>query len=84
MPTLQSLLDLLPPFLLAVPKKKTSHSRKRMRSANKGLKDKMNLVHCPGCGTPKLAHHLCAFCYSKLTRGWKKEAREGVPLVDSS
>jgi hypothetical protein len=40
MPTLQSLLDLLPPFLLAVPKKKVSHSRKAMRSANKGLKDK--------------------------------------------
>jgi large subunit ribosomal protein L32 len=39
-PSLQSILDLFPPFLLAVPKKKTSHSRKAMRSANKGLKDK--------------------------------------------
>lgn len=39
-PSLQSLLELLPPFLLAVPKKKVSHSRKAMRSANKGLKDK--------------------------------------------
>lgn len=38
--SLQSLLELFPPFLLAVPKKKTSHSRKAMRSANKGLKDK--------------------------------------------
>jgi hypothetical protein len=38
----QSLLDLLPPFVLAVPKKKTSHSRKAMRSANKGLKDKQS------------------------------------------
>ena len=37
---LDSLLELFPPFLLAVPKKKTSHSRKAMRSANKGLKDK--------------------------------------------
>jgi len=37
---LHSLLDLFPPFLLAVPKKKVSHSRKAMRSANKGLKDK--------------------------------------------
>ena len=36
----ESLLELIPPFLLAVPKKKTSHSRKSMRSANKGLKDK--------------------------------------------
>lgn len=39
----QSILELLPPFLLAVPKKKTSHSRKAMRSANKGLKDKQSV-----------------------------------------
>lgn len=39
-PSLQSLLELFPPFLLAVPKKKVSHSRKAMRSADKGLKDK--------------------------------------------
>ncbi|KAL7285284.1 hypothetical protein ACG7TL_000379 [Trametes sanguinea] len=42
-PSLPSLLELLPPWLLAVPKKKTSHSRKAMRSANKGLKDKEKL-----------------------------------------
>ena len=35
----QSLLDLLPPWLLAVPKSKTSHSKKSMRSSNKGLKE---------------------------------------------
>ena len=40
LPSLASVLELFPPFLLAVPKKKTSHSRKAMRSANKGLKDK--------------------------------------------
>jgi hypothetical protein len=41
-PFLPSLRDLIPPFLLAVPKKKVSHSRKAMRSANKGLKDKQS------------------------------------------
>jgi large subunit ribosomal protein L32 len=41
-PLLPSLRDLIPPFLLAVPKKKVSHSRKAMRSANKGLKDKQS------------------------------------------
>ncbi|KAI0348047.1 hypothetical protein BDW22DRAFT_1321198 [Trametopsis cervina] len=75
--SLQSLLELFPPFLLAVPKKKTSHSRKAMRSANKGLKDKHNVVHCPGCGSAKLAHHLCSNCYSSLTRGWKAKAKGG-------
>jgi large subunit ribosomal protein L32 len=39
-PSLQSLLELFPPFVLAVPKSKVSHSRKSMREANKGLKDK--------------------------------------------
>ena len=43
-PSLQSLLELIPPFLLAVPKKKVSHSRKAMRSANKGLKDKQSTL----------------------------------------
>ena len=43
---LDSLLELFPPFLLAVPKKKTSHSRKAMRSANKGLKDKRSAFAC--------------------------------------
>jgi len=42
-PSLQSFLELFPPIVLAVPKKKTSHSRKSMRSANKGLKDKQSM-----------------------------------------
>lgn len=92
--SLQELLELLPSFDLAVPKKKTSHSRKAMRSANKGLKDKRSesnvschatvlslemstdLVHCPGCGSPKLAHNLCPNCYSSLSRGWKAMAKD--------
>ncbi|KAI0793470.1 ribosomal L32p protein family-domain-containing protein [Abortiporus biennis] len=83
LPSLQSLLELFPPFVLAVPKKKTSHSRKAMRSANKGLKDKENLVHCPGCGAPKLAHHLCSNCYSTLNRGFKAKTRQGgIPSVE--
>ena len=45
--TVQSLLELLPSFDLAVPKKKVSHSRKAMRSANKGLKDKRSACFPP-------------------------------------
>ncbi|KAJ7487645.1 ribosomal L32p protein family-domain-containing protein [Mycena galericulata] len=78
-PGLQSLLELFPPFVLAVPKKKVSHSRKSMREANKGLKDKQNIVNCPGCGAPKLAHHLCNNCYSFLSRMWKQSKREANP-----
>jgi large subunit ribosomal protein L32 len=78
---LGSLLEIFPPFLLAVPKKKVSHSRKAMRAANKGLKDKQNIVNCPACGSPKLAHHLCANCYTFLNRQWKQSAkgRDSVP-----
>ena len=39
---LAPLLELFPSVVLAVPKKKVSHSRKSMRSANKGLKDKLS------------------------------------------
>ncbi|KAF7310943.1 putative 54S ribosomal protein L32, mitochondrial [Mycena chlorophos] len=70
-----SLSELLPPIVLAVPKKKVSHSRKSMREANKGLVDKQNIVNCPGCGAPKLAHHLCPNCYSFLSRMWKAAKR---------
>ncbi len=95
-PFLPSLRDLIPPFLLAAPKKKVSHSRKAMRSANKGLKDKQSegmfhsvslvllndckdVVHCPGCGSAKLAHHLCPHCYSSINRAWK--SGHGSPSV---
>ncbi|KAG5648024.1 hypothetical protein DXG03_007058 [Asterophora parasitica] len=81
-PSLQSLLELIPPFLLAVPKSKISHSRKSMRSANKGLKDKQNIVNCPACGSPKLAHHLCQNCYGFLTRLAKR--RKGGDIPDLS
>src|ERR1043166_6563155 len=61
--TLFGLVEILGPILWAVPKKKTSHSKKRMRSANKGLKDKTNIVDCPGCGQKHLINHLCFNCY---------------------
>ncbi|KAG8892111.1 hypothetical protein FRB99_002945, partial [Tulasnella sp. 403] len=79
-PAIQSLWDLFPPFLLAVPKKKVSHSRKNMRSANKGLKDKTHIVNCPACGGPKLAHHLCPACYSSMSRAWKAANKEPVEV----
>ncbi|KAF8237814.1 hypothetical protein L208DRAFT_1245645 [Tricholoma matsutake] len=77
LPTVQSLLQLFPPIVLAVPKSKISHSRKSMRSANKGLKDKQNIVNCPGCGEPKLAHNICSNCYTFLSRIWKTKRKQG-------
>ncbi|WVR03842.1 ribosomal protein L32 [Kwoniella sp. DSM 27419] len=79
---LESLLELIPPVVWAsVPKKKTSHSRKSMRAANKGLKNKTNLSICEACGSIRLTHHVCPTCYSQISRRWKREAREGAGLV---
>ncbi|KIM22013.1 hypothetical protein M408DRAFT_333132 [Serendipita vermifera MAFF 305830] len=79
LPGLESLLELFPPWLLAVPKKKVSHSRKRMRSANKGLKDKQNIHSCKACGRPKLMHNLCHHCFSEIRRAWKGPTEEVQP-----
>lgn len=50
-------------ILRAVPKKKTSHRKKRQRFlAGKGLKDVTALNKCSACGNVKRAHLLCPFC----------------------
>lgn len=64
-------------ILWAAPKKKTSHSKKRMRASNKGIPIKENVTSCPACGSNKLLHHLCGNCYSDI----KKKAK--LPLVDA-
>lgn len=50
-------------ILKAVPKKKTSHMKKRHRQmAGKGMKDVTALNFCPACGNVKRAHLLCPHC----------------------
>lgn len=57
------LSDLWDSVLRAVPKKKTSHMKKRHRQmAGKGLKDVTELNKCSGCGAVKRAHVLCPYC----------------------
>ncbi|KAL8808075.1 MAG: hypothetical protein Q9182_000353 [Xanthomendoza sp. 2 TL-2023] len=64
-------LGTLPPFLSdlwesllrAVPKKKTSHRKKRQRFlAGKALQDVTSLNKCSACGNVKRAHLLCPYC----------------------
>lgn len=52
---LSSLRELLPGWVLAVPKSKTTHSAKRMRSANKGLKEQQSALR------PFAPTHSCLF-----------------------
>ena len=56
-------------ILKAVPKKKTSHMKKRHRfMAGKGLKDVTALNKCSACGRPKRAHVLCPYCVQSKSR----------------
>jgi large subunit ribosomal protein L32 len=54
-------------ILRAVPKKKQSHSRKRMRQlAGKALEDVTALNRCSGCGQQKRSHLLCDHCVQQI------------------
>lgn len=47
---------------MAAPKKRVSHSRKRMRMAHKYLKPIRHYSTCTTCGNFKLMHVLCGHC----------------------
>ncbi|KAL4868192.1 hypothetical protein BDV12DRAFT_170226 [Aspergillus spectabilis] len=67
------LSDLWDSVLRAVPKKKTSHMKKRHRQmAGKALKDVKNLNTCPACGQMKRSHVLCQHCVSDIKKQWGK------------
>ncbi|MBN2207732.1 MAG: 50S ribosomal protein L32 [Candidatus Coatesbacteria bacterium] len=46
---------------MALPKRRLSHARKRMRSSQKALRSP-SIVSCPNCKAPKLPHVVCAKC----------------------
>ncbi|KAL8711623.1 MAG: hypothetical protein Q9220_004033 [cf. Caloplaca sp. 1 TL-2023] len=73
-PALPSFLsDLWESLLHAVPKKKTSHRKKRQRFlAGKALQDVTSLNKCSACGNVKRAHLLCPYC---VEGGYKVERR---------
>ncbi|OTA98683.1 hypothetical protein M426DRAFT_325793 [Hypoxylon sp. CI-4A] len=59
--------DIWEGILRAVPKKKTSHMKKRHRQmAGKALKDVTSLNKCPACGGIKKMHTLCPNCMGRL------------------
>lgn len=46
---------------MAVPKKKTSPSRRNMRRSHHALKPVLS-IECSNCGNRKLPHHMCNSC----------------------
>ena len=46
---------------MAVPKKKTSKSKRNMRRSHDALTP-LNIVSCPQCKNPRLPHSVCESC----------------------
>jgi len=81
-------------MLLAAPKKKTSHQKKRQRlladNANRNnVKFLNNLNKCPSCGHFKRMNTLCPCCVGEIRHIWKahlavkEEVKESVDSVIS-
>lgn len=75
LPSIPSLLEgVWESILKAVPKKKTSHMKKRHRQmAGKALKDVTSLCKCPACGEIKRMHYLCPHCATSERSQWEQE-----------
>lgn len=46
---------------MAVPKKKTSKSKRDMRRSHDSI-SAVSFVTCENCGKPRLSHNICPFC----------------------
>ena len=53
-------------ILLAVPKKRVSHSRKRIRNFPKFPKNRTDIEICVVCRNHKLQGHLCGYCLERI------------------
>ncbi|ACV28695.1 50S ribosomal protein L32 [Anaerococcus prevotii] len=47
---------------MAVPKRRTSKTRKNKRRASAYTLNRSNYVECPNCHEPKLPHRVCPNC----------------------
>ena len=47
---------------MAVPKRRTTRSKRNMRRANHDKVTAPNLIPCPNCGEPVVSHRACASC----------------------
>lgn len=57
----QSVGSLLDSLLMAVPKKKTTHSKKRKRMTHKYLRGDESMIPCDTCERWKRPHTYCSF-----------------------
>ena len=71
-------------LLWGVPKKRTSHMKKRQRMAHKYLKPKHNITVCRVCKGLKLFHTLCPNCLRKTLAETAQMRRELKEKVEAS
>ncbi|KAF2399271.1 hypothetical protein EJ06DRAFT_557739 [Trichodelitschia bisporula] len=77
--------DVWESVLRAVPKKKTSHMKKRHRQmAGKALKDVTALNRCSACGRAKRAHVLCPYCVQAVKNFFKGGSKETTVAVETA
>ena len=84
LPTITSIIPVVTgiwdTILRAVPKRKTTHSRKRKRQlVGKALPDKKNLTRCEACGDWRLLHTLCGSCIKSIQKDWRNRERLEQP-----
>eukprot|EP00043_Microstomoeca_roanoka_P002336 m.37750 g.37750 ORF g.37750 m.37750 type:complete len:126 (+) comp11423_c0_seq3:211-588(+) len=60
--------------LMAVPKRRTTHSKKRMRMTTKYLENKSHYQTCKHCGQLHMRHHICTGCM-KL---WERQQKDST------
>ena len=68
-------------LLMAVPKKRTSASKKKLRNRHKWPKNRSDIEICVVCGNCKLDNHLCGYCVKEVRRKtieFRKEKNEGA------
>ena len=72
-------------LFMAVPKRKTTPSKRNMRRSHDGLTNQ-NSIECPNCGELKLSHHICQSCgyYNKklIIRSKEAESEEDSDSKD--
>ncbi|RDD38475.1 putative 54S ribosomal protein L32, mitochondrial [Trichoplax sp. H2] len=65
---------------MAVPKKRTSRRKKRLRNLNKQLKPIRNFEHCNVCGNLKLTSIFCSHCLRRIKEETKAYRKSLKPL----
>lgn len=63
-------------LLMAVPKKKVTPHKKKLRNRHKQLKNRTDIEVCAICGNHKLEKHLCGHCVERIKEETKKLRKE--------